>query len=89
MRKVRLNLGEKNCAEMRWILTQIFGVKYSTSCSLQCVLSNSEEEKQEKLKLQKLHSATQKGRHPLQLLVCLAIKCSLWYASLCELEWKL
>ena len=86
MCKARLNLGEKIVRKCGEFSRKFFGVKYSTSCSLQCVLSNSEEEKQEKLKLQKLHSATQKRRHPLQLLVCLAIKCSLWYASLYELE---
>ena len=57
---------------MRWILILIFVVEYSFSYGLQRLLSTSDEEKRKNL-----HSATQKRRYPLQLLVWLAIKCSL------------
>ena len=72
MRKVRFNLEEKHFANIRWILMHIFIFEYSFSYGLQRVLSNSDEEKRKNL-----HSATQKRRYPLQLLVWLAIKCSL------------
>ena len=57
---------------MRWILILIFVVEYSFSYGLQRLLSTSDEEKRKNL-----HSATQKRRYSLQLLVWLAIKCSL------------
>ena len=57
---------------MRWILILIFVVEYSFSYGLQRLLSTSDEEKRKNL-----HSATQKRRYPLQLLVWLAIKFSL------------